>query len=252
MAVSMIQDLEYSGSKLIGVYNPNVFLFKSNTISTETTATATVRLSGYDFDYTFDAVFTGKNEYSLAFHFRFDISSIIKSFLNKLVFTDNFDGIDYDWPVDLRTTCTKMDYLITVNIPGKTPETLTDYLYITRSTNNIGEEGGSNIYSVWDTATRQKYYAWDNVKTVFKIFLRNPGTTTTVNFSRCVSGGEYSVEYIGDADFYSVEIEPDMTDEPERIENGTFTDWDEDANGEYPEEWVSVGRNGTTRYLEQT
>ena len=240
MAVVIDQDLTYSGSNLISAFNPNVLLFHSDTTSAEDEATAEVDIKysigfGLYETITFDAVMLEK--VGSLFYFKLDITNILPSLLidlsfpdNEIIGSNNSSLSRYDYWSMFRT----FNITIRIQIPSEALETTTPYDVIAcRSVNQIGDNGGSNLYDLYNLDTRPIYHIWDGMTSQFSIYLRSTEFITSVTFNRAID--DISEEDLSTG-FACINASPDMSDIAEQVTNGDFADW----TGSVPDGWSVV------------
>lgn len=229
MAVVIDQDLKYSGSDLVSVFNPNVLLFHSNTSSAETKATAEVDLKisstfpNPDVTYTFDAVMLEK--IGSLFYFRLEITDILPSLIEKLTLPDNeivgsnnssMEAYPFNQMIRI------INVTIRIQIPSLALETSTPYDIIgCRSVNRIGDTGGSNLYNIWNLATIPTYHIWDGMNSQFAIYIRDQDFITNVSFSSTIDA--ISEEDIS-AGWKAINVNVDIGNETKRSVGMTVND----------------------------
>lgn len=259
MAIGIKQDLYYNRagffeeSNLISVYNPNVILFYSNSTSTDTEPLATLEIVSAVGTFEFECVFLGKDT-SNRYQYKIDLSNILKSLLEDFSLLNEQPDvlvqqiITYD-NEDSHTSLITLNF--TVDFDDIIDDTYSCQYMLCRSVNNWGDEGGSNLYSIYAIATRPTYYIWDGMLSEIGVFLRNPAATTTLSFNRTmtdITGSSLS------AGMHRVNLLPNINDKVEKLINGEFDLFYEPGIGEtYPDaptSWLFFGWNGETNYFE--
>lgn len=251
MAISYVQDLLYSSSNLLSIYNPQVLIVRADLNDEANAVTASVVLTYGSTTLGLEPVETERDDVSGFIEYRLELDRFFQGIMSKL--NKITELATSDWGIyglsDNKAMSMEVNIAISIQETGYSAQTDDYDVVICRSVNPWGETSGANLYNIWDLDARPTYHVWSNLYCQFGVYLRNTSPTTKATFSRGLSDITVNAAQ-SIPGMFPLWIKPDMTDEKENIIDGNPFAYDTDGSGFYPANWTPYGTRDVDNYFD--